>query len=95
MEAKAIEIEHVMQQIKGVKDLGIFRLLGQPNLLIQVDREASRTLWTASGGCECCGAGRRWRSGCDARSMKGNDCSILSSDFSRSFGRMSTRSAIF
>ncbi len=40
MEAKAIEIERVMQQIKGVKDLGIFRLLGQPNLLIQVDREA-------------------------------------------------------
>lgn len=40
MEAKAVEIEHVMQQIKGVKDLGIFRLLGQPNLLIQVDREA-------------------------------------------------------
>jgi cobalt-zinc-cadmium resistance protein CzcA len=41
MEAKALEIEHVMQQIKGVKDLGIFRLLGQPNLLIQVDREAA------------------------------------------------------
>ena len=41
MEMKATEIEHVMQQIKGVKDLGIFRLVGQPNLLIQVDREAS------------------------------------------------------
>ena len=36
----ATEIEHVMQQIQGVKDLGIFRLMGQPNLLIQVDREA-------------------------------------------------------
>ena len=41
MEAKATEIEHVMRQIKGVKDLGIFRLVGQPNLLIQIDREAS------------------------------------------------------
>lgn len=41
METKATEIERVMQQIKGVKDLGIFRLVGQPNLLIQVDREAS------------------------------------------------------
>ena len=41
MEAKATEIERVMQQIKGVKDLGIFRLVGQPNLLIQFDREAS------------------------------------------------------
>ena len=41
MEATATEIERVMQQIKGVKDLGIFHLVGQPNLLIQVDREAS------------------------------------------------------
>lgn len=41
MEAKAIEIEHVMKGIRGVKDLGIFHLVGQPNLLIQVDREAS------------------------------------------------------
>lgn len=41
MEAKAIEIEHVMRKVHGVKDLGIFRLVGQPNLLIQVDREAS------------------------------------------------------
>jgi cobalt-zinc-cadmium resistance protein CzcA len=41
MEGKATEIERVMRQIHGVKDLGIFRLVGQPNLLIQVDREAS------------------------------------------------------
>ncbi|MHC9061283.1 efflux RND transporter permease subunit [Nitrospira sp. CMX1] len=41
MEAKAAEIESVMRNVPGVKDLGIFRLIGQPNLLIQVDREAS------------------------------------------------------
>src|SRR6187551_10009 len=41
METKAVEIEAVMKRIRGVKDLGIFRLVGQPNLLIQVDREAS------------------------------------------------------
>ncbi len=41
MEAKAVEIEHVMRKVHGVKDLGLFRLVGQPNLLIQVDREAS------------------------------------------------------
>ncbi|MEC4889814.1 MAG: CusA/CzcA family heavy metal efflux RND transporter [Nitrospira sp.] len=41
MEEKAVEVEQVMKQIRGVKDLGIFRLVGQPNLLIQVDREAS------------------------------------------------------
>ncbi len=40
MEAKAVELHRVMQQIDGVKDLGIFRLVGQPNLLIQVDRQA-------------------------------------------------------
>src|SRR6476660_3952042 len=40
MESLATEIERVMRQIDGVKDLGIFRLMGQPNLLIQVDREA-------------------------------------------------------
>lgn len=41
MEAKAVEIESIMKSVKGVKDLGIFRLVGQPNLLIEVDREAS------------------------------------------------------
>jgi cobalt-zinc-cadmium resistance protein CzcA len=41
LEATATKIERVMQQIKGVKDLGVFHLVGQPNLLIQVDREAS------------------------------------------------------
>jgi cobalt-zinc-cadmium resistance protein CzcA len=41
MEAKAVEIEAVMKGVQGVKDLGVFRLMGQPNLLIQVDREAS------------------------------------------------------
>jgi cobalt-zinc-cadmium resistance protein CzcA len=41
LESKAVEIENAMRGIRGVKDLGIFRLVGQPNLLIQVDREAS------------------------------------------------------
>ena len=40
MQGKAVEIERIMRQIRGVKDLGIFRLMGQPNLLIQVDRQA-------------------------------------------------------
>jgi cobalt-zinc-cadmium resistance protein CzcA len=29
-----------MRQVRGVKDLGILRLMGQPNLLIKVDRHA-------------------------------------------------------
>jgi cobalt-zinc-cadmium resistance protein CzcA len=40
MEARAVEIQRIMREIKGVKDLGVFRLMGQPNLLIQVDRQA-------------------------------------------------------
>lgn len=38
LEDKAVEVEHVMRDVPGVKDLGIFRILGQPNLIIQVDR---------------------------------------------------------
>ncbi len=41
MESKAVEVEKAMRQVPGVKDLGIFRLTGQPNLLIEVDRESS------------------------------------------------------
>ncbi|GKS58214.1 cation efflux system protein [Nitrospira sp.] len=41
MEEKAVEIERIMRGIRGVKDLGILRLLGQPNLVIQIDRQAS------------------------------------------------------
>ncbi|HEV8540383.1 MAG TPA: CusA/CzcA family heavy metal efflux RND transporter [Nitrospiraceae bacterium] len=40
MEEKATAVEQTMKGIRGVKDLGIFRLLGQPNLIIRVDRQA-------------------------------------------------------
>jgi cobalt-zinc-cadmium resistance protein CzcA len=40
LESKAREIEGVMKGIPGVRDLGVLHLLGQPNLVIQVDREA-------------------------------------------------------
>ena len=40
LQANAVEIERAMRQVRGVKDLGIFRLMGQPNLLIEVDRQA-------------------------------------------------------
>ncbi len=40
IETTALRIESVMKPIHGVTDLGVFRLLGQPNLLIQVDRTA-------------------------------------------------------
>jgi cobalt-zinc-cadmium resistance protein CzcA len=43
LEAKGDEIVSVMQNIRGVEDLGLFRVLGQPNLDFAVDRDqASR-----------------------------------------------------
>jgi cobalt-zinc-cadmium resistance protein CzcA len=39
LEKIADQVRREMEQIKGVQDLGIFRVLGQPNLNIKVDRE--------------------------------------------------------
>ncbi len=40
LEAKSDEVVNVMRGIKGVEDLGVFRVLGQPNLNVTVDRVA-------------------------------------------------------
>jgi len=39
LEKLAIQVQDQMKPVKGVADLGIFRVLGQPNLNIQVNRE--------------------------------------------------------
>jgi len=39
LEAKGDEIVNVMKDIRGVEDLGLFRVLGQPNLDFSVDRD--------------------------------------------------------
>jgi cobalt-zinc-cadmium resistance protein CzcA len=41
LEEKADQIVKAMNQIKGIEDLGIFRVLGQPNINFEVDREAA------------------------------------------------------
>ncbi len=41
LEAKADEVVGIMRGIKGVEDLGVFRVLGQPNLNVSVDRAAA------------------------------------------------------
>jgi heavy metal efflux system protein len=38
LEEKADQIVEIMRKVKGIEDLGVFRVLGQPNLNIQVDR---------------------------------------------------------
>ena len=39
IERLATEVMQQMQQVKGIADLGIFHVLGQPNLNIKVNRE--------------------------------------------------------
>jgi cobalt-zinc-cadmium resistance protein CzcA len=39
LEAKGDEIINVMKSIRGVQDLGLFRVIGQPNLNLVVDRD--------------------------------------------------------
>jgi cobalt-zinc-cadmium resistance protein CzcA len=39
LEAKADEITEVMKNIAGIEDLGVFRVIGQPNLDFEVDRD--------------------------------------------------------
>jgi cobalt-zinc-cadmium resistance protein CzcA len=41
LEKKAEEIQTQMSAVKGVEDLGIFRIVGQPNLSYTVDRDAA------------------------------------------------------
>jgi cobalt-zinc-cadmium resistance protein CzcA len=43
LEEKANQIVNAMRQVKGIEDLGVFQVLGQPNINIEVDRNlASR-----------------------------------------------------
>jgi len=61
LEQKADQVVNVMRQIKGIEDLGVLRVLGQPNINFEVDRtQAARyqinvsdiqdAIQTAAGG---------------------------------------------
>jgi heavy metal efflux system protein len=39
LETKANEVANVMRQVKGIEDLGVFEVLGQPELNVSVDRQ--------------------------------------------------------
>ncbi len=41
LEQKGNEIVNIMSKIRGVQDLGLFRVIGQPNLTFTVDRQAA------------------------------------------------------
>ena len=39
LEDLALKVQHEMAQVRGIADLGIFHVQGQPNLNVKVDRE--------------------------------------------------------
>jgi heavy metal efflux system protein len=39
LEQKATEVSNVMRQVKGIEDLGVFEVLGQPEINVTVDRQ--------------------------------------------------------
>jgi cobalt-zinc-cadmium resistance protein CzcA len=41
LESKGQEIVNVMRSIRGIADLGLFRVIGQPNLQLKVDRKVA------------------------------------------------------
>ena len=41
LEQKADQVVSIMRGVKGIQDLGVFRVIGQPNLNLTVDREAA------------------------------------------------------
>ncbi|MGA7769089.1 MAG: CusA/CzcA family heavy metal efflux RND transporter [Candidatus Sulfotelmatobacter sp.] len=41
LEEKADQIVGIIRQIPGIEDLGVFRVLGQPNLNVTIDRDAA------------------------------------------------------
>ena len=41
LEEKGNEVVSIMSKIRGVEDLGLFRVIGQPNLTFTVDRQAA------------------------------------------------------
>jgi cobalt-zinc-cadmium resistance protein CzcA len=49
LEQIADQVLHEMSEVKGVADLGVFRVLGQPNLNIKVDRERAARYGLNSG----------------------------------------------
>ena len=50
LEALAMEIQRHMEKVRGVKDLGVLHLLGQPNLIIEVELESRRRERRDTGG---------------------------------------------
>ena len=49
LEQIAVQVRNEMEQVKGVEDLGIFRVLGQPNLNIRVNRAKAARYGLNSG----------------------------------------------
>ncbi len=49
LEELATQVQRIMSDVKGITDLGIFRVLGQPNLNVKADREKAARYGLNSG----------------------------------------------
>ena len=63
LEQKADQIVSVMQQVRGIEDLGVFRALGQPNIDFEVDREQAARYQINVVGHSGCDSDRSGRNG--------------------------------
>ena len=51
LEAKSDEVVSVMRKVKGIEDLGVFHVLGQPNENFTVDHSRPRDTRSTSRTC--------------------------------------------
>ena len=51
LEEKSAEIANIMATVKGVEDLGVFHVLGQPNLNVTVDAKRPPVTRSMSRTC--------------------------------------------
>ena len=68
----AAQVRDEMSQVRGIADLGIFPVLGQPNLNIKVDRRQSRALRPQFGRRQLRHPGSRGRGGGHDRAGRGS-----------------------
>ena len=43
-------VTNVLKTVPGIENVGMFHVVGQPNLLIEIDRKSLRSAWRECGG---------------------------------------------
>ena len=65
IEAFGVHLESLLKQAEGVKVEAVFadRIVGKPYLLIDIDREKTKSLWYFNRRCATCFKSSHWRNG--------------------------------